>query len=60
MLAVMAQNQAGQWFIAFGGTNKTTNSRDVRCSGDCVAKHPLMRIANHDSVGGDGIGWSGA
>jgi hypothetical protein len=27
---------------------------------DCVAKLPLMRIANHDSVGGDGIGGSGA
>jgi hypothetical protein len=28
--------------------------------GDCVAKLPLMRIANHDSVGGEGIGGSGA
>jgi hypothetical protein len=27
---------------------------------DCVAKLPLMRIANHDSVGGEGIGGSGA
>jgi hypothetical protein len=32
----------------------------VRCWGDSVAKLPLMRIANHDSVGGDGIGGSGA
>jgi hypothetical protein len=27
---------------------------------DCVAKLPLMRIANHDSVGRDGIGRSSA
>ena len=33
---------------------------EVRFSLDSVAKHPLMRIANHDSVGGDGIGGSGA
>jgi hypothetical protein len=33
---------------------------NVRFWGDCVAKLPLMRIANHDSVGRDGIGGSGA
>jgi len=33
---------------------------NVRFRGDCVAKLPLMRIANHDSVGRDGIGGSGA
>jgi hypothetical protein len=32
----------------------------VRYKQDCVAKLRLMRIANHDSVGGDGIGGSGA
>jgi len=31
-----------------------------RFAPDCVAKLPLMRIANHDSVGGEGIGGSGA
>ena len=35
-------------------------SPDVRFQEDCVAKLPLMRIANHDSVGRDGIGGSGA
>jgi hypothetical protein len=33
---------------------------NVRFTPDCVAKLPLMRIANRDSVGGDGIGGSGA
>jgi hypothetical protein len=33
---------------------------NVGFGGDCVAKLPLMRIANHDSVGEDGIGGSGA
>ena len=33
---------------------------NVRLRRDCVAKLPLMRIANHDSLGGDGIGGSGA
>jgi hypothetical protein len=35
-------------------------NREVCFAPDCVAKLPLMRIANHDSVGGDGIGGSGA
>jgi hypothetical protein len=38
----------------------TLATREVRFTPDCVAKLPLMRIANHDSVGGDGIGGSGA
>ena len=34
--------------------------RDVSFILDCVAKFPLMRIANYDFVGGDGIGGGGA
>jgi hypothetical protein len=33
---------------------------DVRSWEDCVAKLPLRRLANRDSVGGEGISGSGA
>jgi len=41
-------------------TNIEAPFGNIRWVPDCVAKLPLMRIANHDSVGGDGIGGSGA
>jgi hypothetical protein len=33
---------------------------DVCCTFDCVAKLPLRRLANRDSVDGEGISGSGA
>jgi hypothetical protein len=44
-----------------GQNRKSSTQANVfRFAPDCVAKLPLMRIANHDSVGGEGIGGSGA
>jgi hypothetical protein len=55
------------FFASFPGALRWGSKPDVimreprvRLPLDCVAKLPLMRIANHDSVGGDGIGGSGA
>ena len=50
-----------QTYIRSGSKGEVTaRRRHVRFALDCVAKLPLMRIANHDSVGGDGIGGSSA
>jgi hypothetical protein len=46
----------------FRNASKTEVAQPERHVGsalDCVAKLPLMRIAKHDSVGGNGIGGSG-